>query len=218
MIEKLGPGNLENSLAPVWPSGQPHIAIEDVRNWFASYVYMLKLRDDATLDGAIRGVAESLSAIYAYAVAFDAGTGNYDGVVAGNGQLASVAGSGLLVRREVIPTKVSENEELNRSGGGTTVPVGPGKIPENQDPGEKSPKKFFATVPLNTEQAGLDVARIMDGLLVELTRTPGSDLKLTLEIEGTSLELGYPKDVVDTVKANARDLKLDPAEFGFEEG
>lgn len=28
---------------------------------------------------------------------------------------------------------------------------------------------------------------------------------------------GYPKDVVETVKANARDLKLDPRSFGFEE-
>ena len=27
---------------------------------------------------------------------------------------------------------------------------------------------------------------------------------------------GYPKDVVDTVQANARDLKLDQKKFGFE--
>ena len=71
VIEKLGPGNLENCLEPVWPSGQQHISVADVRDWFASYAYMPKLRDDATLDGAIRGVAEqwhSLREILAFAL------------------------------------------------------------------------------------------------------------------------------------------------------
>ena len=56
----------------------------------------------------------------------------------------------------------------------------------------------------------------MDALLVELTRSPGSNVRVTLEIEGTAEEHGYPEDVVDTVKANARDLKLDERTFGFE--
>ena len=57
----------------------------------------------------------------------------------------------------------------------------------------------------------------MDGLLVELTRTKGAALRLTLELEGTTSTQGYPEDVVETVKANARDLKLNDGSFGFEE-
>ena len=57
----------------------------------------------------------------------------------------------------------------------------------------------------------------MDGLLVELTRTDGSALQLTLELEGTTSKQGYPEDVVEVVKANAHDLKLDDGAFGFEE-
>lgn len=57
----------------------------------------------------------------------------------------------------------------------------------------------------------------MDGLLVEPTRVPGSRLRLHLEIEGTADHGGYPEDVVDTVKANARDLRLDDDNLGFEE-
>ena len=49
----------------------------------------------------------------------------------------------------------------------------------------------------------------MDGLLVELTGTKGSALRLTLELAGTITEQGWPEDVVDTVSANARDLKLE---------
>ena len=57
----------------------------------------------------------------------------------------------------------------------------------------------------------------MDGLLVELTRTPGSTLRLTLDLDARAGDAGYPKDVVDTVKANARDLKLDEGALGFTE-
>ena len=77
--------------------------------------------------------------------------------------------------------------------------------------------RFFASLEIDTEKAGIEVARIMDGLLVELTRTPGSNLRLTLEIAGRAGDDGYPKDVVDTVKANARDLKLDESVLGFAE-
>ena len=216
VIQKLGPNNLENSLEPLWPSGQQHISVEDVRDWFASYVYMPKLRDDATLDGAIRGVAESLTAKYAYASAFDADTGDYSGVVEGNARLAEIVGGGLLVRREAIPTKDPE-QDSPPAGGGAGPPGGAIEKPEKPDSGEKLPQRFFASIPIDVERAGLDVARIMDGLLVELTRTSGSKLQLRLDIEGMSPDRGYPKDVVDTVKANARDLKLDVEGFGFEE-
>ena len=52
-----------------------------------------------------------------------------------------------------------------------------------------------------------EVVRIMDALLVDLTRSRGSNLRVTLEIRGSSGEPDYPKDVADTVQSNARDLK-----------
>ena len=52
---------------------------------------------------------------------------------------------------------------------------------------------------------------------MELTRTPGSNIALTLEIKGTGGEDGYPEDVIEVVKANARDLKLSDDDLGFEE-
>lgn len=56
----------------------------------------------------------------------------------------------------------------------------------------------------------------MDARLVELTRWPGSNLRVTFEIEGNAEDHGCPEDVVDTVKANARDLKVAEDAFGFE--
>ena len=56
----------------------------------------------------------------------------------------------------------------------------------------------------------------MDGLLVELTRGGDKSVRVSVEIEGKAHDAGYPADVVDTVKANAHDLKLDEAQWGFE--
>ena len=98
--------------------------------------------------------------------------------------------------------------------------AGSGGDPDPDDPqpppDAPRPKRFFAALKLDPERAGLDVARIMDGLLVELTCSPDARITLTLEIEGTSDEAGYPPDVVDIVTANARALKLDEGELGFE--
>jgi hypothetical protein len=61
----------------------------------------------------------------------------------------------------------------------------------------------------------LQVAKIAEEILFELTRGNGATLRLTLEIEG-SMANGYPDDVVDIVRSNIRDLKLAPSEVGFE--
>ena len=127
---------------------------------------------------------------------------------------------GLLVRREAIP-EPEPQPELSRPGDGgdsppDPTPPDPGGSGEAPAP-DPRPKRFFASLETDPEKAGLEVARIMDGLLVELTRAPGSRLQLNLEIEGSAEDGGYPEDVVDTVKANARDLRLDEKNLGFEE-
>ena len=57
----------------------------------------------------------------------------------------------------------------------------------------------------------------MDALLVDLTRSPSSNVRVTLDLEGHARENGYPMDVVDVVNGNACDLKIDGGQFGFEE-
>ena len=68
----------------------------------------------------------------------------------------------------------------------------------------------------STPSAGPDVARIMIGLLVELPREKGRIVRGSVAIEGKAVETGYPDDVVETVKANAHDLKPVEAQWGCE--
>ena len=78
-------------------------------------------------------------------------------------------------------------------------------------------KHVFTRLAIEPERAGLEVARLLDGLLVERAREPGSRLRLALEIEGPVEDGGYPEDVGGTVKANARDLRVHENHPGFEE-
>jgi hypothetical protein len=78
------------------------------------------------------------------------------------------------------------------------------------------PRRFYGSINLNPDKAGLQVAAIAKEILFELTRLNGSSLKISLEIEGNAPS-GYPDDVVEVVRANLRDLKIDISEVGFEE-
>ena len=118
------------------------------------------------------------------------------------------------MRREAIPS--TETEETGAEDEETTGRDEPGLGEPEEQPTETPPARFFASIPVEPDRAGLVVARIMDALLVELTRSPGSNVRVTLDLEGHAGDNGYPKDVVDIVKANARDLKIDPHTFGFE--
>jgi hypothetical protein len=81
--------------------------------------------------------------------------------------------------------------------------------------GKKRPKRFYASVTLNPDKAGLQVAKIAEEILFELTRPNDASLELTLEISGDAAS-GYPDDVVDVVRANLRDLKRLANGFGGE--
>ena len=222
-LDEIGPENLTRCLEPLWPEDRPHVPVEELREWFASYVYLPRLRDEAVLDDALRPLAEDMAWPFALAAGFDEATGAYVGVVDGGGVFTpGDLGSRLLVRREavpVLPSGSASGDGWRRRGddAGNRGDLRPDKPPQPSPPSTPRPKRFFASLKLDPDRAGRDVARIMDGLLVELTRAPGSEIALTLEIHGSADEAGYPEDVVDTVVANARDLKLSEGDLGFEE-
>lgn len=218
VIAEMGPQNLTQSLSPVWPDDRPHVPIETIRDWFASYVYMPRIRDDATLDRALEKLIEDFAEPYVFATAFDEDTGTYDGVREGIVRVTAGRGSGLLVRREAVP-RTGREPKQREYGSHDTKETGRDQTEPDERAKERTesqPTRFFASIPVEPDRAGLVVARIMDALLVELTRSPGSAVRVTLDLEGHGGEKGYPKDVVDIVKANARDLKIDGESFGFE--
>ncbi len=227
VLSRLGPENLKEALEPIWPEGRAHIAVEELREWFASYLYLPRPRDEAVLDGAIGRSAEDLAHPYAWAEGFDEAAGAYRGVYAGRALPPGAAEGGLLVRREALPppepaparpeggARAGAAPAPSASGTADGAAPGSGAAPESAAP-PPGPARFFATVPLDPDRAAHEVARIMDGLLAELTRGPGSTLKATLDLAGEAGDGGYAHDVVETAEANARDLGLPEGGYGFE--
>ena len=220
VLGEIGPENLARCLEPLWPEDRPHIPVEELRQWFASYVYLPRLRDEAVLDSALRRLAEDFAFPFALAAGFDAESGAYDDVVDGGGAPPGDLGSRLLARRDAIPARPEDPPATAPlpTGDGTTGRTGKGAAPDPERPQKRAaPKRrFFASVKLDPDRPIRDVGRIADDLLIELTRAPGSRIKLTLEIHGAADESGYPPDVMETVTANARDLNLNVV-LGFEE-
>ena len=213
VLETLGPGNLVNELQKLWPGDEPHLAIATLRDWFARFVYLPRLRDDAILEETLGQLCGDATYPYAYAAGVDA-EGVYQGVREREAWLPDDYSEGLLVQRDAIRFEESPPETLAGDGDSPLPPQPPLTPPEEI---RQQPTRFWAQIDVDPDRAGLDVARIMDGLLAELTRPKGSSLKIVLDLEGTAPGEGFPGDVVETVKANARDLKLDEGSFGFEE-
>ncbi len=57
---------------------------------------------------------------------------------------------------------------------------------------------------------------ILNAVVMELQRTPGAKVKLTLEIEGEATD-GFAEDEVSVVRDNAKQLKFRPEATAFEE-
>lgn len=220
IVDELGPDTLMAELGKVWDESQPHIEIATLLDWFASYVYLPRLRDDATLTLAIEKLVGKIEAPVAFAQSYDEQAGRYEGVSLWASSLGSNIATGLLVRRSALPEEDQEpaptdkGEPVRPDGGGAQPGASP--QPGPGEAGPRRPRRFFGSIPLDPDKAGLQVAKIAEEILFELTRADGAAVKLTLEIEASS-PAGYPDDVVDVVRSNIRDLKIDAGDVGFED-
>ena len=101
------------SLDRIWSSDQPHLDIEDIRDWFASYVYLPRLRDEATLNSALQRLMEkNMADPFAYAIGSDEETGAYEGGLGGRALMLGSLERGLLVRRDAIPREKTKPEPI----------------------------------------------------------------------------------------------------------
>jgi hypothetical protein len=58
--EALGGETLATRLAELWPADRPHLPVAEIAEWFATYVYLPKLRDRVVLETAIRDALAKL--------------------------------------------------------------------------------------------------------------------------------------------------------------
>lgn len=222
VAEKLGGDRLWHALKPIWPEDRPHLPVSEVTDWFASYVYLPKLRDRVVLEGAIRDSVGKLDPQFGFADGFDEGTGKYRNLVWGRTPPEMFAESAVIVRKDAAlaqlddtpstPTPV-QPEQPNPA----QPTVGGGTGPASSSPTKPAaPRRFYGSVEVDTARPVKAFDAIVSAVVMELQRTPGAKIKLTLEIEAEVPD-GFPEAEVSIIRDNAKQLKFRADSTGFEE-
>lgn len=212
---------LDGELAKVWPAAQPHVELRQLRDWFAQFPYLRKLREPSVLARAIGDAVARSDAKYALADRFDEAKDEYSGLKMGRLVEVDLNSEALLVRAEAAQAQVAKTTPAATSVSGNVVaepPVNPtGQISDPRPTGEEDapprPRRFYAKVSLDPKRPTPLVSNIAQAILSELERVRGARIVVTLDIDAEAAN-GFPEDVESVVRDNARDLRL--TDFGFE--
>ena len=201
---------MELDRVPLWRGD--HVAVKQLVEDFARYLYLPRLKDPSVLVGAIRDGVALLTweqDAFAFADSFDESAGRYRGLRCGQQVGVSLDNiEGLLVRAEVAlrqqaaeakptpgPTTGGDLPGQPSPGPGTTgddTPGGTGPAPAH------APTRFYGTATLDPTRVGRDAGRIADEVIAHLVGLVGSEVTVTLEIDAR-IPTGAPPNVVRTV-------------------
>ena len=207
-LEKLGTERLWLALKPIWPDDRPHLAVSEVAEWFSSYVYLPKLRDGVVLQQAIRDSVAKLDPTFGYADSFDDAAGCYRNLIWAKtppdimpptAALVRVAEALDQLKRDAVGERVTPNDDV--------------KPPE---PKPHKPRRFYGSVEIDMDRPVKSFDAILNAVVMELQRTQGVKVKLTLEIAAEAPG-GFAEGEVGVIRDNARQLKFKAESTGFEE-
>jgi hypothetical protein len=116
--EALGSETLATRLAELWPTDRPHLPVAEIAEWFATYVYLPKLRDRVVLETAIRDALAKLDPKFAYAEGFDETSAKYIGPLWQKAPIGPMSEAALLVRPEVAMTQCAPLRRRRSRGRG----------------------------------------------------------------------------------------------------
>jgi hypothetical protein len=220
---------MELDRIPLWRGD--HVAIRQLAEDFARYVYLPRLRDPEVLVAAVQdglGLLLWQRESFAYADSYDEATGRYRGLRCG-GRVDALhdAGEGLVVKPEVAIKQQEADQAAAATVRGEAAAVagpmagGPAGAPgwggfeeaEATPAVDTKPRRYYGTARLDATRVGRDAGRIADEVIAHLAGLVGSSVTVTLEIQAT-LPNGAPDTVVRTVTENSRTLKF--TAHGFE--
>jgi predicted AAA+ superfamily ATPase len=205
---------LELDRVPLWRG--EHVAVKQLLDDFAQYLYLPRLRGSELLIGAIEdGVALTTwdPETFAYADGFDKATGTYRALRAGQRVKATSEGGSVVVKPDVAARELAKAVPTPR-GGGLVSPL-PGRPPGSvAPPAEKKITRFHGAVPLKPTQMGSDAGKVAEHVVAHLQGLMGADVRVALEISAHVPD-GISEHVVRTVLENCRTLKFES--HGFEQ-
>ena len=215
---------MEMDRVPLWRGD--HVAVKQLAEDFASYLYLPRLKGSFVLADAIRdglGLMFWHHESYAYADSLDEATGRYRALRGGE-KLAladDALFAGLLVKPEVAQRQMdAEKPGIDPVTPPGSTPHGPGPTPSPKPgPGIKplpipAPKRFHGTVTLDPTRVGRDASRIAEDVVAHFAGLVGAKVTVTLELDA-EIPSGASDQLVRTVTENSRTLKF--TSHGFED-
>lgn len=225
-LEKLGTERLWHALKPIWPDDRPHLLLSEIADWFAAYVYLPKVRDKVVLEASIRDAVAKLDPQFGYAEAYDEATGKYHKLIWARTPPEFASPTAMIVREAEAQTQLrDENVPSPRPIPG--LPTSPASAPATAATAATSatvaaptaprrPTRFYGSVELDMVRPVKSFDAILNAVVMELQRTQGAKVRLTLEIEAEATE-GFADTEVGVVRDNAKQLKFKSESTGFEE-
>jgi predicted AAA+ superfamily ATPase len=210
LITGFAPTRLKMELdrVPLWRGN--HVAIKQLVEDFARYLYLPRLTDSQVLINSISDGCRLLAweeDAFGFADGYDESKARYQGLC--GGQVISLIDSdsqGLLVVASVA-RKQLDNETPQMPGDPEKPsPDDPSK-PTPDEPEATQPKRFHGTVEIDATRIGRDAGQIGEEVVSHLSGLVGAKVKVTLEIEA-EIPSGAPDNVVRTVTENSRTLKF----------
>lgn len=199
-----------------------HVSVAQLAEWFARYLYLPRVTSREVVERAVQDGASVLSADDTFAVAalYDEAKKRYSGLKIGEGQLAVVDRSTLLVKtvvaraqreRENGPSNLPPRHPSGQMGQVSGVGPASQRIPVPGTP-KLPPNAFVGSVKLDPMRIVKDVGRITVEVLEHLSTLPDAQVEVTLEMRVRVPE-GIKDDAVRTVSENAKTLKFQTSAF-----
>jgi predicted AAA+ superfamily ATPase len=205
---------------PLWRGD--HVAIKQVVDDFARYLYLPRLAAPEVLLQAIRDGIALLTwraDSFGFAENFDNVASRYRGLRGGQSVMIAADSAGLLVKPDLAARQLDAEVQLpgtpapSPEPGGKGQETGPGGL--DPAPVPQAPqvlRRFHGTVRLDSNRVGRDAGRIADEVIAHLAGQMGADVTVTIEIEAR-LPNGATDQLVRTVTENSRTLKFDSQGF-----
>jgi hypothetical protein len=213
---------MELDKIPLWRG--EHVAVKQLVEDFARYLYLPRLKDSGVLLHAIGDGVNLLTwsqDSYGFADSYDEVAGRYQGLRGGTMvNLSDPHSTGLIVKPDVASKQLDAERAPpggtpSQAGGGRaqSQPL-PGGAPQPQPaPAAAPPRRFHGTAVLDATRVGRDAGKIAEEVISHLAGLLGATVTVTIEIEA-QIPNGAPDNVVRTVTENARTLKF--TSQGFE--
>jgi len=158
------------------------------------------------LETAIRHALAKPDPKFAYAEGFDEATGKYAGLLWHKAPIGPMPEAALLVRPEVAITQLRPAASTPQpetkptpleEGAGPVPPIPPAPTANQQ------PRRFYGLVEIDMVRPVNAFDAILNAVVMELQRSKGAKVRLTLEIEADA-EDGFSEADIAVVRDNAR--------------